>query len=210
VLARGNRITPNAPPVSLRDGQPLDRRVNRLIEVRTVRDGHGLDVGLVEFLPDVRSEDGHEPRRDFGDIVDLDLEERRVDVVPAGLERVELRSSEPTAVEEGLAVLEEIVRPGARMDADGTPSGCGATMNFGGSGWPSWAVTTPTFPEATSVPPSLFTSTPTPPARIRYRPFRTITSPVNSATKPTSTTPCVMSVISTMFFLRSRHAFLAA
>src|SRR5439155_1178443 len=48
-------------------------------------------------------------------VVDLDLEEDRIDVVPAGLERVELGPSEATALEEGLTVLEEVVRPGARV-----------------------------------------------------------------------------------------------
>src|SRR5207247_4513204 len=108
----GHRIAPDPPPVSIRDEQPLDRRMDRLVEVRAVRDGHRLDVGLVEFFPDVRPEDGHEARRDFGDLVDMDLEERRIDAVPPGLERVELRASEAATVEERLAVLEEVVRSG--------------------------------------------------------------------------------------------------
>ncbi len=89
--------------------------MNGLVEVRAVRDGHGLDVGLIELLPDVRPEDRHEARWHLGDVVDLDLEEGRIDVVPARLERVELRSSEAAAVQEGLAVLEEVVRPADRV-----------------------------------------------------------------------------------------------
>ena len=89
--------------------------MDRLVEVRAVRHGHGLDVRLVEFLPDVRPEDRHKTRRDLGDVVDLDLEEDRIDVIPAGLERVKLGPSEASAIEEGLTVLEEVVRPGARV-----------------------------------------------------------------------------------------------
>src|SRR5207253_9607799 len=115
VLPWGDGVAPDPPSVSVWNEEPLDGSVDRLVEVRAVRHGHGLDVRLVEFLPDVRPEDRHETRRDLGDVVDLDLEEDRIDVVPAGLERVELGPSEATALEEGLTVLEEVVRPGARV-----------------------------------------------------------------------------------------------
>src|SRR5438128_12671863 len=99
--------------MSSRYEHPFGRRMDRLVEVRAVRDRHGLHVDLVEFLPDVRSEDRHEARWDFGDLVDLDLEECGIDVVPARLERGELRGSEGATVQAGLAMREEVVGLGA-------------------------------------------------------------------------------------------------
>src|SRR5207302_8003471 len=112
VLPWGDGVAPDAPAGSVRNEQPLDGRVDRLVEVRAVRHGYGLDVRLVEYLPDVRQKDRDKTRRDLRDIVDLDLEEDRIDIVPAVLERVELWPSEASAVEERLAILEEVVRPG--------------------------------------------------------------------------------------------------
>src|SRR5271169_3661454 len=69
----------------------------------------------LQFLSHVGPDYGDKARRYLIDVVHLHVEKKRVDVILARLEGSQLRASVSCAVDEGLTVLEVVMRPGTGM-----------------------------------------------------------------------------------------------